>query len=180
MKGIITMKKTATSSIRYFRLDLLNRKINGSKNAFKAADKGYGDAYDQLMALMAQHPDFVLVVVEQKRHTEKAKETYKGMDIPWMRAYLEMEGNKANVEKFEKVIQFAVKNNKKAFPLAKKYFLKQFKDNNDVIHFDYAKARAEVEEYLVNKTTLEQDKTEAEENTASTAENKPASTKKAA
>ncbi len=165
------MKKTANSSVRYFRLGLLDRKIYGSKNAFKTADKGYGDAYDQLMALMAQHPDFKLVVAEQKRHTEKAKETYKGMDIPWMRAYIEMEGNEAFADKFEKVIKFAENNNKKAFPLAKKYFLKQFKDKNDIIHFDYAKARAEVEEYLVNKTKLEQDKTEAEENTASTAEN---------
>lgn len=157
------MKKTANSSVRYFHLDVLNRKICGSKNAFNAADKGYGDAYDQLMAFMAKHPDFELFVVSQKRRTEKAKETYKGMDIPWMFAYLEMKGDENAALKLEKVIAFAKNQNKTPYPLAKKYFFKPYTDKDGVIHFDYANAKAEVEAYLISKTEVAKKTTSTKE-----------------
>ena len=148
----------STATVR-FTVDFVAKKISGTKASFDKAKKGSGPIYEELARKVASHPDFTIEVIASKKPAaSKPREVYKGLSIEFMRAYLEMEGNAALAEKLEKVITFATKNRKKPYPLVKKYFLKQFADSNGNINFDYAKAKADVEEYLIRKTTLERAK----------------------
>jgi len=171
MKGITKMKKSVGVYVERFSVDFINKKIIGTKASFDKASKGSGPIYEELARKVANHPDFTLKP-EEPKNPPKEKETYKGMDIAWIRSYIEMVDDKKFAEKIEKVIQFAINDHKKPYPLAKKYFLKKFKDDFGVIHFDYEQAKIDVEEYLINKTKLVK-KTEAVKNNASTVENKP-------
>ena len=166
------MKKSVVGVyVERFSVDIPGKKISGTKASFGKASKGSGPIYEELARKVASHPDFAFETILPK-NPPKDKETYKGMDIAWIRSYIEMVDDKKFAEKIEKVIQFAKNDRKKPYPLAKKYFLKKFKDDFGVIHFDYEQAKIDVEEYLINKTKLVK-KTEAVKNNASTVENKP-------
>ncbi len=157
----------ATKKDVRFSYDFANQTIVGTKASFNKAAKGYGPIYEELAAKMAERPTFSIVIVPPKKPA-RDRETYKGMDIPFMRNYLEMKEDEKAALKLEKVITFAKNQKKKPYPLAKKYFLKPY-TNEGKINFDFAKAKAEVEAYLISKT-------EAAKNTASTTENKSSST----
>ena len=74
------------TSNNYFTIDFVAKRIYGTKASFAKAGKGFGDAYEQLTALLARHPDFAL---ETKSPVVKAdKETYSGLTIDCMRQYL--------------------------------------------------------------------------------------------
>lgn len=171
-KGITIMKQSSVVAVvaERFSVDFIGKKISGTKASFDKAKRGSGPIYEELARKVANHPDFSLVEILPKKPT-KVKETYKGMDIPWMLNYIEMTGDKAFQDKINKVVQFAKNGKKKPYPLAKKYFLKHFTDNNGVVSFDYDEAKAKVEEYLVNKTKLNQAKSKTENNTSSIATN---------
>ena len=139
-----------TSSVR-FNYDFFKKTIVGTKASFDKASKGFGPAYEELAAKMAEHPDFTCVVKEQKKRTTKQKETYDGMNIEWMRTYIRMKNNAEFSKRFEQAVQFAKNSKRSVYPLAKKFFLKEF-TKNGVVNFDYAKAREEVQAYLVEKT----------------------------
>lgn len=115
------MRKTTT----YFTLDILDKKIRGSARSFKLANKGSGDAYEQLMALMNAHPDFSLV----KAHAEKAsnKQTYNGLTYVFMRDYISLQENKTLLlAKMERIKAGAKKSSASVYPLVKKWFLNEF------------------------------------------------------
>ena len=167
------MKKSVVigAYVERFSVDIPGKTISGTKASFEKAKKGSGPIYEELARKVASHPDFAFETILPK-NPPKDKETYKGMDIAWIRSYIEMVDDKKFAEKIEKVIQFAKNDHKKPYPLAKKYFLKHFKDEFGVIRFDYEKAKIDVEEYLVNKTKLVKN-TEAAKNTASTESKQP-------
>ena len=120
------MKKSVGVYVERFSVDFIGKKIIGTKASFDKASKGSGPIYEELARKVANHPDFKFEIILPK-NPPKDKETYKGMDIPWMFAYLEMKGDKKTTLKLEKVIKFAENNNNKPFPKAKKNFLKQIK-----------------------------------------------------
>ena len=72
-----------------FSVDFVKHTISGSTFAFNKASKGYGDAYDELVRLTTQHPNFELVKVDPK----KFKQTYKGLTLSLMRDYVSIQRN---------------------------------------------------------------------------------------
>ena len=140
------------SSVR-FRINFAAKQIVGTKASFDKAGKGYGPIYDELAEKLANHPDFALVVIKPK--SNKTREVYPGMDIDWMRDYIAMVDDANFARSFEQVIKFAENSKRSKYPLAKKVFLKHFRGDDGVIHFDYAEACADVEAYRIGKTAVE-------------------------
>ena len=85
------MKKQ--SVVVRFTVNFITKEITGTKASFDKASKGFGPIYEELAEKVAKHPDFELVVKEQKKHTTKAKRTYNGMDFDFMEAYIETRVN---------------------------------------------------------------------------------------
>ena len=79
------MKKATASTVR-FTINFIKKQIIGTKASFDKASKGSGPIYEELAEKVAKHPDFALIVKEQKKHTTKAKKTYYGMDFDFMEA----------------------------------------------------------------------------------------------
>ena len=78
---------SSKSAVR-FTLNFFDKTITGTKASFNKANKGFGPEYEELTSKMAAHPDFTLVVKEQKTKTTKAKRTYEGMDYKFMEDYI--------------------------------------------------------------------------------------------
>lgn len=133
-----TTMNTTTSSVR-FTLDFFKKTITGTKASFNKANKGFGPEYDELTAKMAAHPDFTLVVKEQKTKTTKSKRTYEGMDYKFMEAYIATFEDETMVKAYEAVKQMAKDCGTKAYPLVKKWFLSKFSDMEGVFDMDAAK-----------------------------------------
>ena len=113
------------NSNKYFTLDILNKKIRGSKRSFQLANKGYGDAYEQLMALMNAHPDFELEEVVAKKND--SKETYEGLSYEFMKDYIAIQENASLLlKKLDLVIANAKKTRASAYPVVKRWFLRTF------------------------------------------------------
>ena len=89
------MKKHAVR----FTVDFINQKIIGTKASFDKASKGFGPIYEELADKVDKHPDFKLLVKEQKKHTTKAKKTYNGMDFAFMKAYISTRKNAEQIMK---------------------------------------------------------------------------------
>ena len=143
-KGFNKMKNTASTANVRFTIDFIKKTITGTTASYNKASKGSGPIYEELAAKMAAHPDFTLVKKEPK--SNKARQVYKGMDIDFMRDYIKAKKDPAFEEKFEKVLTFAENSKKSKYPIAKKFFLKQYKD------FKYDAAKVLVENYRVNNT----------------------------
>ena len=82
-----------------FTIDFINKTISGTQSSFNKAGKGFSDEYEELAAKMAAHPDFKLVVKEQKHKSTKAKKTYHGLDFDFMEAYIEMQPEAQKLKK---------------------------------------------------------------------------------
>lgn len=162
MKGITEMKNSVAVSSR-FVLDFAHKAIVGSKASFDKAGKVKGNAYEKLVSLMAMHPDFVCVVKEPKEPT-KPKQTYKGMDIPFILDYLAAIGDNKTLKKVNDVIAFAKKDKLPSYPLVKYELFAAYKE------FNYNDAKEKVAVYRHMKI-VEMATAEAARNTASTAEN---------
>ena len=66
---------TTNSSVR-FTLDVFKKTISGTKASFDKASKGEGPIYEELARKMAAHPDYKLVIKEQKIKKEINKANY--------------------------------------------------------------------------------------------------------
>ena len=164
-----TTMNTTTSSVR-FTLDFFKKTITGTKASFNKANKGFGPEYDELTAKMAAHPDFTLVVKEQKTKTTKSKRTYEGMDYKFMEAYIATFEDETMVKAYEAVKQMAKDCGTKAYPLVKKWFLSKFSDmegvfdmdaaKKDIADFRIAKAQASILEVVSAAAADEQDEDE--------------------
>ena len=141
------MKKNTQIANR-FNYDFIEKKIVGTKASFDKASKGFGPIYEELAAKMAAHPDFEIKIVAPK--SNKERQVYHGMDIDFMRDYL-VATNSDYVAQFDKIITFAENNKKSKYPLAKKYFLKQYTDKDGNVTFNYEDAKMIVENYRIGK-----------------------------
>ena len=140
-----TMYTTTTSSksaVR-FTIDFFNKTITGTKASFDKAGKGFGAEYEELTAKMAAHPEFTLVIKEQKHKTTKAKRTYDGLDFSFMEAYIgTLDNAKDMMDEYKAVKKMAEKHEAKVYPLTKKWFLDNFGSKED--GFDMAAAKERI------------------------------------
>ena len=143
------MKKHAVR----FTVDFINQKIIGTKASFDKASKGFGPIYEELAEKVAKHPDFALIVKEQKKHTTKAKKTYYGMDFDFMEAYISTRKNaKQLMEEYEAVKKMAEDEGISVYPFVKKWFLGEF--DPDKQGFDMEKAKKEISDYRMDKAVI--------------------------
>lgn len=144
-KGITTMTKTKAPR---FTLNFANKTIVGTKASFDKASKGYGEVYDELVALMAKHPDFGIEVKVSEKPA-KPKQTYAGMDIAFMLDYASAVGQPDFRTKMEQVRDFTKKEDGSVYPIVKRMFLEHFAPEADR-RFAYAAAKEKVREYRYN------------------------------
>ena len=144
------MNTTTTSNAPRFILNFANKTIVGSKASFAKAGKGFGPVYDELVALMAKHPNFG---IEEKapKQPPKTKQSYKGMDIPFMRDFLVANNDSTTLKTLNDAIAFAKSAGMSIYPLAKRVFF----DTYDC--FDYANAKQVVAEYRHQMTLARAD-----------------------
>ena len=144
-KGTIIMNTTTSTSksaVR-FTLNFFDKTITGTKASFNKANKGFGPEYEELTSKMAAHPDFTLVVKEQKTKTTRAKRSYEGMDYKFMEDYIAtFENAIALMKKYEAVKKMADDCGTKVYPLTKKWFLDSFGSKED--GFDMAAAKERI------------------------------------
>ena len=96
---------------------------------------------------MAAHPDFTLVVKEQKTKTTKAKRTYEGMDYKFMEDYIATFEDASLMKKYEAVKKMADDCGTKAYPLTKKWFLGKFGTEDE--GFDMAAAKERIYNFRI-------------------------------
>ena len=132
-----------TSTSTRFHFDFTAKAIVGSKASFDKAGKGVGPVYDELVALMAKHPDFACAVRASKKPA-KPKQTYHGMDIVFMLDYASAVNDSAFRAKLEKVRDFLKKSKKPVYPTIKRMFMERFAPDNE--RFDYETAKVIVSE----------------------------------
>lgn len=152
-KGTIIMNTTTSTSksaVR-FTLNFFDKTITGTKASFNKANKGFGPEYEELTSKMAAHPDFKLVVKEQKTKTTKAKKTYEGMDYKFMEAYIATFEDASMVKEYEAVKQMAEDCGTKAYPLTKKWFLGKFSDMEG--GFDMEAAKKDISNFRIPSWT---------------------------
>ena len=119
-------KNTSSSSSARFTVDFFNKTISGTKASFDKASKGEGPIYEELASKMAKHPDFKLVVKEQK-HSKAKKQTYEGLDFDLMKRYLSIQNNAEELlTKYEGIKKFAKDSGLSVYPITKKWFLETF------------------------------------------------------
>ena len=145
------MKNTA-STVR-FTINFIEKQIIGTKASFDKASKGFGPIYEELAEKVAKHPDFALIVKEQKKHTTKAKKTYYGMDFAFMKAYISTRKNAEQIMKeYEAVKKMAEDEGISVYPFVKKWFLGEF--DPDKQGFDMEKAKKEINDYLIAEAVI--------------------------
>ena len=166
-----TTTSSSTKSVVRFPINFIDHTISGTKASFNKANKGFGPEYEELTAKMAAHPDFSLVVKEQKTKTTKSKRTYEGMDYKFMEDYIATFEDETMVKAYKAVKQMAEDCGTKAYPLVKKWFLSKFSDmeggfdmeaaKRDISDYRIAKAQASIMEVVSEAAVEEQDEDEA-------------------
>lgn len=165
-----TIVASSKSAVR-FTLNFFDKTITGTKASFNKANKGFGPEYEELTSKMAAHPDFTLVVKEQKTKTTKAKRTYEGMDYKFMEDYIATFEDASLMKKYEAVKKMADDCGTKAYPLTKKWFLGEFSDmeggfdmeaaKKDIANYRIAKAQASILEVVSAAAATAQNENEA-------------------
>lgn len=147
-KGTIIMNTTTSTSksaVR-FTLNSFDKTITGTKASFNKANKGFGPEYEELTSKMAAHPDFTLVVKEQKTKTTRAKRSYEGMDFTFMEDFISTLTNaKEMMAEYKAVKKMADDCGTKAYPLTKKWFLGKFGTEDE--GFDMAAAKEAIAQH---------------------------------
>ncbi len=139
-------KRTETTA--RFTIDFFNHTITGTKASFTKAGRGVGEEYLELAAKIAAHPDYKLVVKEQKYRSTKSKRTYDGMDFPFMEAFIATQENSEALMKEYKSVKTMAKNaSTKTYPLTKKWFLGKF--HSEEKPFDMDEARKTISNYQI-------------------------------
>lgn len=142
--------KTATTSSKSavrFTIDFFKKNITGTKASFDKAGKGFGAEYEELTAKMAAHPDFTLVIKEQKSKIIRAKRTYAGMDYRFIEDYIATFEDASLLKEYESVKEMANNCGTKVYPLTKKWFLDKFSDMEG--GFDMDAAKKEISDFRI-------------------------------
>ena len=114
-----------------FVINFVDKTITGTKASFDKAGKGEGAIYEELAVKVAAHPDFELVVKEQKKRSNKAKQTYDGLTFDLMKKFIAIQPNSASLMNgYEGAKKMAKEIGSSVYPFTKKWFLGQFKDFN--------------------------------------------------
>ena len=144
------MANTTKKNAARFTIDFFEQKIIGTKASFNKASKGSGSEYEELSAKMAAHPEFKLVIKEQKHKSTKAKRTYDGLDFPFMEAYiLTQSDSDALMAEYHAVKAMAKSCGSNVYALTKKWFLGTFATEEEP--FDMAEAREAINAYRILK-----------------------------
>ena len=133
-----------------FTLNFADETIVGTKASFAKASKGFGPVYDELVALMAKHPDFECDVKEPKQPA-KPKQSYKGMDIAFMLDFLTANDDSTTLKTLNDVVAFAKSAGKSIYPLAKRVFFETYDS------FDFVDAKRIVDDYRYQQTRKQAD-----------------------
>lgn len=139
-------KNAGVKEGRLFHFNLAEKKIVGTRAAFNKANKGVGEAYEQLADLMTKQPTFTFEITEPKRRSAKPKQTYFGMNVDFMLDYCSAVGQPDFRAKLILVRDFLKKNEKPVYPTIKRMFLEHFAPGADV-RFAYNAAQAIVNKY---------------------------------
>ncbi len=132
---------SSKSAVR-FTIDFIKKQIIGTKASFNKAGKGFGPEYEELAAKVATHPDYELVVKEQKHKSTKTKRTYDGMDFQFIEDFISTLSNaKERMAEYEAVKKYAKECKTKVYPLTKNWFLREFGTQEDGFDMDAAKER---------------------------------------
>lgn len=124
------MYNTEKKNVR-FTYNFKNRTIVGTQASFDKASKGFGPIYDELAARIAGQPTFGFEVKEPQKKSNKAKETYHGLDDPFMKAYISIQKTaEQDGAEYEAVKKAAEAAGRKFYPLAKKWFLNKYEGFN--------------------------------------------------
>lgn len=156
----ITEKKmlTATTSTKFeFTYDHVNQKIVGTDISFQKSGIPGSKQEAELMERMAAHPNYTFTVIETEK--KPAKQTYKGLKIEVMEAYLSIYQGELADEMREQFAKMKVKHEEKKMPYStiKSWFLDLFPK------FNVEKAKREIQKanlenakapYKVVKVTL--------------------------
>ena len=128
-----------------FVINFVDKTITGTKASFDKAGKGEGAIYEELAAKVAAHSDFELVVKEQKKRSNKAKQTYDGLTFDLMKKFIAIQPNSASLMNgYEGAKKMAKEIGSSVYPFTKKWFLGQFKD------FNVAEARKAISDHNVS------------------------------
>ena len=148
------MAKTTEKMNARFTINFFKKTIVGTQASFNKAAKGFGEEYDELAAKMAAHPEFSLEIKEQKHQTTKAKQTYDGLDFPFMEAYIETLADATlKMAEYKAVKKMAKDCGTKPYPMTKKWFLKTFGTKENP--FDMDKAQEAIYAYRIQKAEKE-------------------------
>lgn len=127
-----------------FVINFVDKTIIGTKASFDKAGKGEGAIYEELAAKVAAHSDFELVVKEQKKRSNKAKQTYDGLTFDLMKKFIAIQPNSASLMNgYEGAKKMAKEIGSSVYPFTKKWFLGQFKD------FNVAEARKAISDHNI-------------------------------
>lgn len=133
-----------------FTIDFFNNSIIGTKASFNKASKGKGAEYEELASKISAHPDFKLVIKEQKHKTTKKKRTYDGLNFSFMRSYiLTCDNADALLKDYEEVKKIAKASGTKSYPLTKQWFLREF--GTEEKPFDMDCAREAISAYRIEQ-----------------------------
>ena len=131
-----------SSSVR-FHLNFAAKQIVGTKASFAKASKGFGPIYDELVALMEQHPTYECVVVAPKAPA-KPKQTYKGMNVKFMLDYASAVNEATFRSEMESVRDYAKSAELSVYPLVKRMFMEHYAPKG---RFAYAVAKERVRKF---------------------------------
>ena len=106
-----------------FTVKFRENKIVGSKASFKKASKINSPQYEELTAILKEHPDFQLVEKEQKSNS--SKRTYKGLNEKTMRYFIETRHSN-DLEAFDSMLKNAKETKINAYPIIKKWFINRY------------------------------------------------------
>ena len=137
----------------FFNVNFFENKIYGSVANFKKASKGSGEAYEELCRLMKEHEGFTLEKVEPKKHINRAKRSFDGMDRQFITEYITYLGEnpEALLKELSEVDKIAKATAKSSYPLVKRWFLKMF--NTEEHPFDMVEAKALLAKKKIEKAS---------------------------
>lgn len=128
-----------------FVIDFTEEAIIGTKASFTKAGKGEGVIYTELATKMAAHPKFKLVIKEQKKRSNKAKQTYDGLNFDLMEKYIAIQDNSESLMlAYKGAKKMAKDTGSSVYPFTKKWFLGHFE------HFNVAEAKKAISDHNIS------------------------------
>lgn len=94
---------------------------------------------------MAAHPEFTLEVKEQKKRSNKAKQTYDGLNFELIKEFIAIQPDAESLmQAYDGAKKMAEDTGTSKYPFVKKWFLGQFKN------FDVAAAKKAISDYRIS------------------------------